>query len=617
MLSRRRFVAGISSGLSLAGFASPYSLLAASPRSAATEEQRRWLLAVLPQEDQRYDPFAKMLVTSASRGPGYHSTLKSGDVHATRASLNYAAALLDSGERWRIERANEIIRVVVGLQDKDSSSKTHGLWPWYLEEPLAKMSPPDWNWADFCAMPLLMSWMNHRENLKPPLADQVREAVVHATQSIQRRNVGPGYTNIAVLGTAVTLIAAQELKLPELRAYAKERLRALYTHVMQQGSFAEYNSPTYMIVVLQELSRMLWLVRDGRDKSMVTALHDLAWKHVATHFHPPTRQWAGPHSRSYETDLRKRPATLAFIQAACGKSVELGCAEPLPLGLEAYQVPLQCPRKWARLFGALEAPKQVVETFVQADGSKEGSKNPVVGTTWLHPRFSLGSVNRGDLWQQRRPLLAYWGIPSGPRFLRVRFLKDDADFSSALFFSTQHEGAALAVVTLCTDHGDTHPSLAPLKDASIKASSLRLRFEFGGELAECTVRTVDGKSKVIVIQDRDVRFVLRPVASAFGGSTFRWEFPELKLANHIDAIAYQGEAKEHKLEALGDAFVAFTLEEWPYDQRDMPAAVIETALADGKFRARWITRGKSLDIEAPVKPASYAAMNDALRSAVI
>ena len=71
------------------------------------------------------------------------------------------------------------------------------------------------------------------------------------------------------------------------------------------------------------------------------------------------------------------------------------------------------------------------------------------------------------------------------------------------------------------------------------------------------------------------------------------------------------------MEALGNAFVAFTLEEWPYDQRDMPAAVIETALADGKFRARWITRGKSLDIEAPVKPASYAAMDDALRSAVI
>ncbi len=74
MLSRRRFVAGISSGLSLAGFASPCSLLAASPRGAVTEEQRRWLLEVLLKEDQRYDPFAKMLVTSASGGPGYHTT---------------------------------------------------------------------------------------------------------------------------------------------------------------------------------------------------------------------------------------------------------------------------------------------------------------------------------------------------------------------------------------------------------------------------------------------------------------------------------------------------------------------------------------------------------------
>ena len=616
MLSRRRFVAGISSGLSLAGFVSPFSLVAASPRTAVTDEQRRWLLAVLPKEDQRYDPFAKMLVTAVSGGPGYHTTLKSGDVHATRPSLNYAAALLDSGERWRIKRANEIIRVVVDLQDKDASSQTCGLWPYYLEEPLAKMSPPDWNWADFCAMPLLMSWMNHREHLTPPLADLVREAIVHATQSIQRRNVGPGYTNIAVLGTAVTLIAAQELKLPELRAYAKERLRTLYTHVMQQGSFAEYNSPPYMIVVLQELSRILWLVKDGRDKSMATALHDLAWKHVATHFHPPTRQWAGPHSRSYETDLRKRPATLAFIQAACGKSVELGCTEPLPLGLEAYRVPLQCPRKWARLFGAIEVPKEVVEPFTKADGAKAGSMSPVVGTTWLHPRFTLGTVNRSDLWQQRRPLLAYWGIPSAPRFLRVRFLKDDTDFSSALFFSAQHEGSALVVVTFCADHGDTHPSLDPIKDESIKAASLRLRFEFGGELADCTVRSTDGDSKAVVIQDRDVRFILRPVASAFGESTFRWEFPGLKLANRMDAAAYQGEAREHKLTALGPAFVCFTLEEWPYEQREMPGAGIETSLAEGKFRVRWITRGKGLDLEVPVKPASYAAMNDAFRRSV-
>lgn len=617
MLSRRRFVAGVSFGLSLAGFASPLSIFAASTRTAVTDEQRRWLRAVLPKEDQRYDPFAKMLVTAASAGPGYHTTRKSGDVHATRLSLNYAAALLDTGERWRIERANEIIRAVIGHQDRDVASPTCGLWPWYLEETLAKMSPPDPTWAGFCAMPLLMSWMNHREALTTPLADQVRDAVVQATQFIQRRNVVPDQTSGAVLDVAVTLIAAQELNLPELRAYAKERLRKLHAHVMQQGSFTEYNSPTWLVIVLQELSRMLWLVKDGRDKALVTELHDLAWKHVATHFHAPTRQWAGPQSHSYETDLRKRQGTLAMIQSACGKSVELGCPEPLPLDLSAYRVPLQCPRKSVRLFGTLEAPRQVNETFVQADGSKAGAKNPVAGTTWLHPRFSLGSVNRGDLWQQRRPLLAYWGIPSAPRFLRVRFLKDEVDFSSALFFSVQHEGSALVVVTLCTDHGDTHPSLDSIKDESIKAASLRLRFEFGGDLSSCFIRTLEESSKVIVIQDRDVRFILRPVASAFGESTFRWEFPELKLASQVDAVVYQGEAREHKLTALGQTFVCFTLEEWPYDQREMPSGAVETRLAEGKMRAHWTTHGKALDLEVPVKPASYAEMNDAFRSSVI
>ena len=43
------------------------------------------------------------------------------------------------------------------------------------------------------------------------------------------------------------------------------------------------------IVALQEFSRMLLLVKDSRDRSVVAALHDHLWRHVATHFHAPTR----------------------------------------------------------------------------------------------------------------------------------------------------------------------------------------------------------------------------------------------------------------------------------------------------------------------------------------
>src|SRR5688572_13789028 len=165
MLSRRRFV--LTSGLALGGLAWPSSLSAAGMRSLSSA-QRDWLLEALPAEDKRYDPFAKLLVNSAVNGPTYSAQARTGDVHVVRPSLHYAAALLDADEKWRTERAKEILRVAISLQDQDSTSQTHGLWPWSLEEPLAKMSLPALDSAAFCAVPLLMIWIGHRDQLEKP-----------------------------------------------------------------------------------------------------------------------------------------------------------------------------------------------------------------------------------------------------------------------------------------------------------------------------------------------------------------------------------------------------------------------------------------------------------------
>jgi hypothetical protein len=616
MLSRRRFVAGIASGLSLGGLSWPFALSAASAQSALSDAQRRWLLAVIPEEDRRYDPFAKMLVRSAASGPGHLRALKTGDVHATRPSLVYAAALLDTGEDWRVDRAREILRVVTGLQDKEPAHPTYGLWPWCLEEPPANLSPSDSSMAGSCALPLLMAWMGHRERLGKELAAQARESVIHAAHSIQRRDLNFAETSAAITDTSVALLAAQEFKLDALRGYAKRRLRELHDQVVRQGSFGEYNSPSHGILTLQELSRMLWLVKDGRDRTRIAPLHDLAWRHVATHFHAPTHQWAGPHSRADETDLRRQPATLAFLQTACGRQVNFNLPAPLPLNLEAHRLPLQCPRRWVRHFAQLDAPRQVVETFVKADPAKPGAKNAVIGTTWLHPQFTIGSVNRGDFWKERRPLLAYWGTTSAPRYLRVRFLKDDDDFASALLFTVQHESSVLAVVTFATDHGDTHPSLGPMQDGTIRAKNLRLRFEFGGDLSAFTARAIDEGGMHFVLQDRDVRLMVRPVADGFGAARFAWDSPELRMTDRIDAVVGTGEAGAIRLPSLGEAFLCFTLEEWPYGQRRAPAAAIEVQRADGRLQARWATRGKTLALEAAIRPGAFAGMNDAFRSAV-
>ena len=601
------------SGAGTVGWLHPFSLRAATaPESAAASFHSKWLLEVLPRQDKNYDPLARMLVSPDDDGPGYHTTIESGSVHGTRDSLTYAAALLETGEAWRCQRAREILKTVIPLQDQDHSSNTYGLWPWYLEEPLSKMSPPDFNWADICGTQLVMAWLGHRDRLGRELAGLVRESILHAARSIQQRNVSPSYTNVAIMGTFVTLAAGQEFQAADLRAYGRERLKNLYLHFTQQGSFAEYNSPTYSLIAIQELSRILRFIRDGRAVEPAARLHELAWKHVATHFHPPTRQWAGPHSRCHATDVRRRPSTLAFIQAGTGGAAGFALGDPLPLNLEAAQVPLECPHRLARLFADLERPRQVTETFVKSDSANAGGRQPVIGTTWLHPKLTVGSVNRGDFWMQRRPWLVYWGTPELTTFLRARFLKDGTDFSSALIFSAQNESNVLSTVVLSTDHGDKHPVLDPIKDSTITARDLRLRLEFGGDIQDLVAKTMEDKGqKILQVMDRNIRFLLRPLAGRFAGSPVRWDQPELKAVSQLDAVFYQGEEKTIDLNAVNEAFVSFALQEWPYQQKKVPTAAVEFTPLPGVARSYWKVGPLALTVTGPTKPGPYTALNDA------
>lgn len=221
------------------------------------------------------------------------------------------------------------------------------------------------------------------------------------------------------MGTYVTLVAAEFYAWPDLQEYALARLRRFHEHTMRTGSFNEYNSPTYTIVALTELGRMRLHVRDGEARKLVEELYRLAWKDMAAHFHPPTRQWAGPHSRSYSTLLGNR--VLALVQHGTEGRVEFAVDEP---SLAECRLPLPCPRDVEPFFAKLDAPRDLVKTYQQGEP-------PVVGSTHLEPAFALGSVNRGDLWNQRRALVAYWGAADMPSCLHLRFLRNGYDLADA------------------------------------------------------------------------------------------------------------------------------------------------------------------------------------------
>lgn len=541
--------------------------------------QRYSLVKALKSADKRYDPYEKMIKSSIS-GVGYHTTLKNGTVHATRSSLDYAVALLDSGEAERLEQAKEILRRVIALQDQNPDNKTYGIWSWYLEEPLTMMSPPDWNWADFCGAQLLAAWIDHKQRLGKELSDLVRASIIHASNSIRKRNVSLSYTNIAIMGTYVTLTAADRFGLKDLEEYAKDRLRRYHAYIFEQGSFNEYNSPTYTIVAIKELSRMLMHVRDEKDLQLIREIHDFAWKHAAIRYHEPTRQWAGPHSRCYQTLMS--PKNLQLYEIATGMKGLVTKDRPLTLAMNAYRIPITCPKSCVKYFEPLKEPRTVTESFTKV---KIGTNT--IGTTYLHPKYTLGTVNQGDFWNQRRPFVAYWGTKAEPTYLQIRFLHDGYDYCSALPFTIQNENHALTGIVFATDYGDTHPSLTRIRDGAIRAKDLRLRFEFGGATNNLAFLPLNGESGTLYAKDRDVQMQIQPIVDPFGDKRFRWEIGKDDTKHWIDAVAYSGEEKEICFTELEQAYLAFAFQIDEASKKMEPIEKIEQSEEKDKVGIYW------------------------------
>ncbi|MFJ1830505.1 hypothetical protein, partial [Streptomyces sp. NPDC088178] len=231
------------------------------PAWSAAEYDRTLLRAALSEGDRCWDPEANLLQIEAPYNP-IHTHIKGGLAHPTRNSLQYALLLLERGGAGDAERAHAVILRIAELQDRSVESATYGIWGYYAEESAAEMDPADWNWADFLGIQLLLVHARHSDRLPPAVLREVRESVRHAAASIVRRNVPMSYTNVAVMGTFVTLAAGRLLDDEKLFAYGKDRMVRLCEAIDTTGSFTEFNSPSYWGVVLQTLTLIREHVRD-------------------------------------------------------------------------------------------------------------------------------------------------------------------------------------------------------------------------------------------------------------------------------------------------------------------------------------------------------------------
>jgi len=565
-------------------------------RNDINENELHLLRKQIASNELNYNAEIHMLRSPFS-SPGYHTTIKEADfIHSTNNSLIYALGLLDTEMVQYEQRAFDILKQVISLQDRDRSRNTFGIWSWFYEESLDQMSPPDWNWADFCGKQLVLVISRHGQRLPASLYEEVKQSICFACDAIILRNIGPHYTNIAIMGAFVTLIAGELFGLKQYEQYGIERLRKLNEFTQINKAFQEFNSPTYTTVAITELSKIAAETCNNEAKQIAESLLDLVWSQVSTYFHAATRQWSGPHSRCYHTLLN--PNHQAYLQMATEGEVSFFSRDEMPYNSEWYKAGIRCPEKYRARFSNSET-RELHQKFASA--SNESPEKWAY--TYMTSEYTLGSFNREIMWNQTRTLLAYIDNNGEPVYAHLRFLHDGYDYCSAIFHGLQKESHILFGISFVTDGGDTHPNLDMI-DGTIMAKDLRIRLELDGSLEGIAYDTEDQN---VQLKIGKTTLQLSKWYAAFeeeddGTSSLQhqgWQVNKLdngKLA--LDFVIYSGDVKQIDFQQLYKAAFVGSLSA---DSQGSDIS-IEVAEDSGLIKARSLSQEENMVLSMPLKP---------------
>ncbi|MFW6270379.1 MAG: hypothetical protein ACOC4G_09890 [Bacillota bacterium] len=555
------------------------------------KEKNKKANKALAGKHDKFDPEENMLKMPFS-SPGYHTTLEGGYVHKTRKSLNYALDILDCDLELQ-DRAEAVINKVLSLQDTDPESRTFGVWPWFLEEPLEEMSPPDFNWADFLGKDLVYLLMVHQDKLSDGLTADIKQAVKNASFCIKRRNVGPHYTNISIMGAYVTLKTGEIFDDEEYFNYGKERLKKAVDYTEKHGGVTEYNSPTYTVVAIKEIGRILKYVKDKEAQKMAQVLNRYAWRCLSKHYHKPTEQLSPPNSRCYR-DFQNN-TFYEFISKGTGRDFSFLEEESLP-----YRSTISCPEEFRNNFKVFLGNNFFEEEYFAGNEDKP----PLSASTYMTEDYTLGSFNKCDLWNQRRPLMAKIGSFEKTSYIKFRCLHDGYDYSSSILFSSQFKNNILVGVNFVTDYGDTHISLDLVENASIKAESLVFRFELGGNIEDIKLPDKVKMGSSCKIQVDKIEIDLNLIDCRFNSETINLRVGQNEENKWVDIVLYEGKEKELDFGEMEEAFFLFGLS--INGKGENKPDYTYNGIEEGLARAKMTVAGKERHIKISVKPFPYS-----------
>ncbi len=446
-----------------------------------------------------------------------------GSWHDPRASLTYALALLlDDGDANEAERN---VLNVLSMQERREGDPHYGNFKWLFEDE----GVTDLNAVEFVLEGLTNILVRVRDKLSSSSLDQVDDAIRLGLLEIDSLNVHWTYTNIYLLDVHNRILGGQLLDDAAVRRKGLDRLRDWAERTKADGAPHEFNSATYSAVQITALASIVEFAEDSQARELALEMEQLIWRHVAAHWHPPTRQLAGPHSRAYRRDVVGAPDYLKVLMFKLLGEPRLLQAVPYLQGPGAEGnvivalTQYNCPPDASELFDRVET-REVTEIPDREHGLET--------TTYLTPSFALGSMSQPyglgeppEGWPGHNSVIAYFTKEQEPKYgvLYARYLVNDRRVGQFVYESSKEaldlweEGVWRAVQAkndVIVAYG-----LMPRGQSRVHRLRLDIRLlgvDVGDDVLVGDVRYTDGvldvaAQQVVAIATGDVYIGIRPL----------------------------------------------------------------------------------------------------------
>lgn len=520
------------------------------------------------------------------------STLNNQTLHNLRDSALFALASLNHDNKCSVT-TTKVLNQIISLQEKKLSSPYYGLWPWYYEEPIDKMPSPDFNTAAFISYFLITIYKNYQHLLSNELKNILKNSISAAVTFMIKRNTDPQNSHIVLMECYVCVLCGELFSRLEFVNYAMKKFDKFFHFCSFNGDFFYFNSIQYALIMASIFSDILKNVKNNNVLYAAKKLNKTLWDCIAKHYHYQTGQIAGPFSRSV-SDFISINEKYILSQAIESNTLDV---ENIFFPMYITSTPY-CPPQF-RAFFTGEKQSKYSQRLISHGTNYPQITFPQVATTYMQPKYALGSFNRQYFWNEHRPLIAHFGSISNPYSAKIQCLIDHNNFTSSQLFCIQAENYILGHISLSTNHGMYH-ILDNKYAGKLSIKDFRIQYVIKGDTSNLRIKR--SKKTITVIHD-NINYIF---AFGFYKIDNLKPYIEYTITDNVlsfDLVLYHGEKRTFNIAQLKCAIFQFSM--LITESNDKTALSVNNKISNGYLISQQKHGEFNLLIKTPIKPNDW------------